>query len=72
MKVEGFKNLLFYPFIFTATGGQSGFNYNLYQSRALQHLNKDERLEFDEAAKRSEKNNQLFLSIPLHYCLGWK
>ena len=72
MGAAGFNNLIFYTFIFTATGGRSGLTYDMYRNRARQLLNKNECSEFDEAAKRSGQDNQLFLSIPLHCCLGWK
>ena len=72
IKLANFKNILSYPFWFTASSGNNSYIYDMYYGRARQLLNNKQQEEFDKEIKNVNEKSQSILSVPLHCCIGYK
>ncbi len=72
MALAKFGDLISYPFMFSACGGEEGTIYEWYFRRTRQVLSKTEQMEFDAAVNNVTDKTQLIFSTPLHCCIGWK
>ncbi len=72
IKLANFKNILSYPFWFTASSGNNSYIYDMYYGRARQLLNNKQQKEFDQEIKNVNEKSQSILSVPLHCCIGYK
>jgi hypothetical protein len=72
IKLENFKNILSYPFWFTASSGNNSYIYDMYYGRARQLLNNKQQEEFEKEIKNVNEKSQSILSVPLHCCIGYK
>ena len=69
IKLANFKNILSYPFWFTASSGNNSYIYDMYYGRARQLLNNKQQEEFDKEIKNVNEKSQSILSVPLHCCI---
>ena len=72
IKLANFKNILCYPFWFTASSGSNSYIYDMYHGRARQLLNYKQQEEFDTEIKNVNETSQSILTVPLHCCIGYK
>ena len=71
MQRVGFKDIFYYPFMVTAPDSENG-TYEFFHNRARQLLNEVEVRKFDEATQKAKQENQSYVILPHHCCIGWK
>lgn len=71
MQKVGFKDNIYYPFMVTASDTENG-TYEFFHNRARQLLNEVEVQKFDEATQKAKQDEQSYVILPHHCCIGWK
>ena len=71
MQRVGFKDNIYYPFMVTASDSENG-TFEFFHNRARQLLNEVEVRKFDEATQKAKQENQSYVILPHHCCIGWK
>ena len=67
-----FKNLVMFPYLFSATRKADPKIYDWYLRRVYQPLMYMEKVELDAAKNQASEEDGLIYSQPLHCCVGWK
>jgi hypothetical protein len=67
-----FKNLVMFPYLFSATRKADPKIYDWYLRRVYQPLMDMEKAELDAAKNQASEEDGLIYSQPLHCCVGWK
>ena len=67
-----FKNLVMFPYLFSATRKADPKIYDWYLRRVYQPLMDMEKAELDAAKNQASEEAGLIYSQPLHCCVGWK
>ena len=67
-----FKNLVMFPYLFSATRKADPKIYDWYLRRVYQPLMGMEKAELDAAKNQASEEDGLIYSQPLHCCVGWK
>jgi ubiquinone/menaquinone biosynthesis C-methylase UbiE len=67
-----FRNLVMFPYLFSATRKADPKIYDWYLRRVYQPLMDMEKVELDAAKNRASEEDGLIYSQPLHCCVGWK
>ena len=67
-----FKDLIMFPYLFSATRKTDPKIYDWYLRRAYQPLTEEEQMDLGAARDNVSEESGLIYSQPLHCCVGWK
>ena len=72
MTTANFKNLIMFPYMFSACKGADPSIYDWYLRRIYQTLDEEEQKELGAAIDNVTDDSALIYSQPVHCCVGWK